>query len=111
LLIIEDDASSRSALAFVLARRGWDVATVGTLAEGMDRLRGSRVDCVVLDLMLPDGDGVAILKHLRQTAPTTRIAVTTGVLDAAWLDHVRAAKPDCLLIKPIKLSDLLACLG
>jgi DNA-binding NarL/FixJ family response regulator len=77
----------------------------------MARLSSVRTDCVVLDLMLPDGDGTIILKHLRKTSPSTRVAVTTGVNDTAWLDHVRAANPDCLLLKPIKLADLLACLG
>ena len=66
---------------------------------------------VVLDLMLPDGDGVVLLRAIRAGGRPTRVAVTTGSIEKARLASVRLLKPDVLLFKPITLEDLLRGLG
>jgi CheY-like chemotaxis protein len=65
------------------------------------------IDSIVLDLMLPDGDGAALLKHAKQVLPNVRVVVATGVLDVQWLARIRALEPASILRKPILLAELL----
>ncbi len=67
-------------------------------------------EAVILDLMLPDGDGLTVLQKVRAEYPTIRVAVTTGVEDRQRLDEIQSLKPDALLRKPLELSDLLRAL-
>jgi DNA-binding response OmpR family regulator len=68
-------------------------------------------DYVVLDLMLPDGDGVVLLRAIRAGGRSVRVAVTTGSIENAKIASVRLLNPDVLLIKPIALEELLRGLG
>jgi CheY-like chemotaxis protein len=106
VLVVEDDPSSRSALQFLLSNRGWDVMLANNLAEAFNCVRANLPDSIVLDLMLPDGDGTLLLEQIHRDHPAIPVAVTTGVLDAAWLKRVREFKPVCVLQKPILLSEL-----
>lgn len=107
LMIVEDDPSSRGALASVFSRRGWAICSVGTHAEAMTFLdHGLVPDCLVLDLKLPDGDGEDILRKVRESGLATRVAVCTGMHDENKLESIRAWKPDRLMVKPIDLDEL-----
>jgi DNA-binding response OmpR family regulator len=108
--VVEDDPSSRSALEFLLTRAGCDVLPAENLTEAFAILKQHvppPIDSIVLDLMLPDGDGATLLQHARSVFPNIRVVVATGVLDADWLDRVQALKPASVLRKPILLAELL----
>src|SRR5262249_1120467 len=110
VLVVEDDPSSRSALQFLLSNRGWDVTLANKLAEAFTSMRASLPDSVVLDLMLPDGDGTVLLERIHREHPEIPVAVTTGVHDAVWLKRVQELKPVCVLQKPISLAELVKVL-
>ncbi len=79
VLLVDDHASFRESLAFLLGREP-DLTVVGeagSLAEAR-RLLGARVDVVVVDLDLPDGDGAALIKELRAANPGGMTLVLTG---------------------------------
>ena len=63
VLIVEDDCMNARALRSIFTRKGCDVATVNTLKDAIPMLDARR-DYIVLDLMLPDGDGLEVLKHV-----------------------------------------------
>jgi len=65
---------------------------------------------VILDLMLPDGDGIQILERIRHDQIHTKVAVTTASSDSTKLDRVRALQPDSMMFKPIDLPQLLRAL-
>ena len=106
VLLIEDDSTSSYALGTILRRQGWEVTTAKTLAEGMRQL-DARPHQVILDLMLPDGDGDKILQHIRASNLPMRVMVTTGSLDPAQLARVNSHAPDAILSKPLNLNSLL----
>jgi response regulator of citrate/malate metabolism len=66
--------------------------------------------CLILDLMLPDGDGIQVLQHIRNRRLPTQVIVTTGASDAARLERVNSLSPMCILTKPIDLDRLQECL-
>jgi DNA-binding response OmpR family regulator len=105
LLIVDDHDATRRALAKLLDHDGWDVLTASTIAEGIDLL-GKEPNCVVLDLMLPDGDGEAVLLKVRQRGLRSRVAITTATGDEARLAAVQRLGPDAILRKPFDLAEL-----
>jgi CheY-like chemotaxis protein len=104
-LIVEDDRVSRTALVKILEQMGHEMDTAVTVAEGLSKL-GQSPECVLLDLMLPDGSGVALLERIRRDALPIRVAVTTGTSDREMLEAVKRLKPDALFLKPLHLPDI-----
>lgn len=102
LLIIEDHDATRLALGKVFVRRGWTVRSGSAVAEALDLLdSGPEPDALILDLMLPDGDGLDVLRQVRGAGLRTHVAICTGTSDPMLLIRARALSPDILLIKPI----------
>jgi two-component system response regulator QseB len=109
VLIVEDDIVSASALGTILRRRGFQVVQVTTVADGLARLAGNP-QFVILDLMLPDGDGATVLKAIRDQHLKSRVLVTTAVNDPQQLRDVRDLKPEMVIQKPIDLTRLLTAM-
>lgn len=65
ILIIEDEESYRDATAYMLQREGFDVSQAGDGAAGLAEFERNGADLVLLDLMMPDLDGMELLKLLR----------------------------------------------
>jgi DNA-binding response OmpR family regulator len=110
LLLVEDDWRTHSALRKILTRFGWEVHSAMTVSGGLALLH-LKPDAIILDMMLPDGDGMEILRQVRASDLTPRIAVTTGIEDRVRLEEIRKYAPDGLLRKPLELQQLLAILG
>ena len=111
ILVVEDDAASRTALKFLLGRDGWTVACVATVAQAIEQLSQQGPDFILLDLMLPDGDGTVVLQALADRRLSSRVIVTTGVIDTAWLARVEAFRPFRILRKPIDMNALFSSLA
>jgi DNA-binding response OmpR family regulator len=108
LLVVEDEADLVSALKVGLGRAGYAVDTALTVAEAGPKLAVEPYDLVVLDLMLPDGDGFELCRQIRASGKDVRILVLTA--RAALADRVRGldAGADDYLTKPFALAELLA---
>jgi DNA-binding response OmpR family regulator len=106
VLLVEDDGRSHQLLRKILMHAGCDVISAMTQAGGLDRIGGG-LDCVILDLRLPDGDGEAILEKIRSERLAVRVAVTTGEGDPERLRRVAEFGPDLLMGKPIDLPELI----
>jgi ActR/RegA family two-component response regulator len=81
--------------------RGWDVETAQTVTYAQ-WLLSRPFNCIVVDLVLPDGQGEMILEAVTASRMTARIVVVTGVADAERLNAVRERfQPAAILTKPI----------
>jgi DNA-binding response OmpR family regulator len=106
-LLVEDHVPTRDVLRRALTRRGWDVSEATTIAEGLTRLDLEYAfDCIMLDLMLPDGEGEVILRKVRTEGSPTRVVVVTAICDPARLREVSYCRPDAVLYKPSDLEGL-----
>jgi two-component system KDP operon response regulator KdpE len=106
VLLVEDDRQSHQLLKQILLRAGCEVISAMTQAGALNRVGGS-LDCVILDLGLPDGDGEAILRRIRVEQRAVRVAVTTAEGDPERLRRVAELHPDLFLRKPIDLPRLM----
>ncbi len=89
---------------------GYEVLVANSVERGIDQL-DSNPTVVILDLMLPDGDGMRILSHARARKLPAKVAVTTAIHDRARLAAVQTLHPTCVLRKPIDLDTLLRAIG
>jgi DNA-binding NtrC family response regulator len=75
--IVDDDALLRLSLRDRFDREGYDLVEAGSCAEATARLT-SDVDLVLLDFQLPDGDGLSVLRHIKQKSPETIVTLMTA---------------------------------
>jgi DNA-binding response OmpR family regulator len=108
VLVVEDDALTHTTLRRVLELAGHKVEAVGTVETALRRL--NEAECVVLDLRLPDGCGLEVLRGVRERGLYVRVTVHTGCADAALIKKVKELNPDALFIKPFNPDDILAWL-
>jgi DNA-binding response OmpR family regulator len=108
VLVVEDDESLRLVLVDNLESEGYAVTAARTLAEARRALALARYDLVVLDLMLPDGDGHALAREVRAASrPERLLMLTARTLED---DVVRGfdVGADDYVLKPYRLRELLA---
>ena len=103
MLVVDDDASVRAMLGYLLHDEGYDVREAADGAEAIEALTVEAPDCMVLDLMMPNIDGVGVLRARRERgfAPDTRVLVLTAktdTKDAIWCWELGA---DEYLNKPV----------
>jgi two-component system, OmpR family, response regulator QseB len=108
ILLIEDDLELGNGVRIALIDQGFAVVWVRRLSEAAHELEGGVADLVLLDLGLPDGDGLTLLKRLRRECKTLPVLVLTArdTLDdrLAGLD----GGADDYLVKPFELAELLS---
>ena len=106
-LVIEDEAPVRGFLRAALEANGYRLVETATAREGLAQAAGRRPDVVLLDLGLPDGDGIDLTRRLREWATTPIIVISARGRDA---DKVAAldAGADDYLTKPFSIEELLA---
>ena len=103
VLVVDDDADLRASLASTLEDVGYEVKQASGGAEGVTMVRASPPDLILLDLMMPDGNGWDVLKHLRAAAETVEVPV---VIVSAYASAVPKGAI-ALLRKPVRRDDLI----
>lgn len=108
LLLVEDSTRLRELVSETVRQAGWRIDAVGSLEEAQASFDAAAYDLVLLDLGLPDGDGLDFLRAIRRQRSTTPVLVLTarGAVDEriAGLD----AGADDYLTKPFNNGELLA---
>jgi len=108
VLAVDDSEALGKTLVHVIRRAGHEVSWARTAAEAEAMARTLDVDVVLLDLRLPDEDGVALARRLRKH-PATRHARLLA-LSGDPLRGGRARPFDGFLVKPVRLPELLAAI-
>jgi DNA-binding NtrC family response regulator len=106
VLVVEDDADLRPMLADSLEAAGFAAAQSPDAADAVSRLDGYAYDALVVDLSLPDGDGMQVLQHAVTRYPSITAIVITGCggVEEA-VNAIRVGAID-FLIKPFQLSQV-----
>ncbi len=108
ILIVEDYKPIREAVARGLKEAGFSVDATGDGEEGLWYAQSAEYDVLILDLMLPGMDGLALLKALRKSGANTSVLILTAKDTVA--DRVRGLElgADDYLVKPFAFEELLA---
>ncbi len=110
VLLIDDDARLSAMVGDYLRHSGFDVATAGSLAAGRERLASESFDALLLDLMLPDGDGLDLCRELRASSRTRSLPLLMLTARGEPLDRIVGLElgADDYLGKPFEPRELLA---
>jgi two-component system, OmpR family, response regulator RegX3 len=107
ILLIEDEEAISDPLAAALAREGFTPLVAGTAAQGLALFESRSPDLVLLDVMLPDGDGREVLRRIRETSRTPVVMLTAR---GEEMDRVLGLElgADDYVTKPFSAAELAA---
>jgi len=106
LLIVDDDMEFRNVVARRFQRRGYEVYHVGSPLEAIKLAQQKHFDVAVLDLAMPEMDGIALLERIRQVDPDTQIIMLTGFGTIQTAIQAMKLGAYDYLTKPCELAEL-----
>ena len=108
VLVVDDEANLSELLSMALRYEGWDVSVAATGRQAVSAAKDIRPDAVVLDMMLPDIDGLEVLRRMRADSPTVPVLFLTA--KDAVEDRVAGltAGGDDYVTKPFSLEEVVA---
>ncbi|HEY1295925.1 MAG TPA: response regulator [Chloroflexota bacterium] len=111
VLVVDDEPLIRELVADALREVGFEIQSAANGVEAFELLRGWLPHVIVLDLMMPQLDGIGFCKRLRLTPPFARIPVL--VVTAAYAPHetVERMGASAILTKPFELDHLVEMVG
>lgn len=110
ILVIEDDLHIQELLRYNLERNGYEVAIIENGAEGFKEAREGNHNVIILDIMLPDMDGLEICKRLRMDKITEKTPIIMITAKGEELDKILGLElgADDYLTKPFSVKELIA---
>ncbi|NOT35627.1 MAG: sigma-54-dependent Fis family transcriptional regulator [Candidatus Eisenbacteria bacterium] len=106
VLVVDDELLIRKSLAKVLRESGYTVETASTGAEGLQKVAEVRPQIMILDMRLPDTDGLSVLRRVRQVDSLLQVIVITAFGDVqSAVDAMKLGAAD-FLRKPYELEDI-----
>ncbi len=107
VLVVDDEPGLRRALSINLSARGWDVTVAADGAGALEAAAATHPDVVLLDLGLPDLDGLDVIAGIRGWSPVPIIVLTARTASADAVDALDAGADD-YVTKPFAMDVLLA---
>ncbi|MCJ8502751.1 response regulator [Desulfatitalea alkaliphila] len=111
VMVVDDEEKVRKYLSRLLQKRGFTVETAADGEAALALLAERDFDVVLLDVLMPGLDGIAVLKEIKQRRPLTEVIILTGNASVntgvAGLQHGAVD----YLLKPVNLDNLMVCMG
>jgi DNA-binding NtrC family response regulator len=107
ILIVDDDDTIRSTMKAILEDEGYEVDLAASGKEGIKKSKETSYNIALLDIRLPDMEGVELLKLLKPAVPRTRRIMITGYPSTQNAIEALNKNADAYLIKPVDIEKLL----
>ena len=110
VLIVEDDPAMSEYIAEILGRAGFQVSAARNGAAGLKAIQSSPPDVAILDIFMPEKDGLEVLVELRQTCSRLQVVITSGkqhLLSGSSLSLAQQLGANATLPKPFTPKELL----
>jgi len=110
ILVIEDDPEIQELLSHSMSKEGWKIIQVKNGEEGLKVLKSKKVNCILLDIMLPGIDGLKVLKKIKENVPYRSIPVIMTTAKGEETDIVTGLElgADDYVVKPYSPKVLIA---
>jgi len=110
IYVVEDDTNISEIESFALKNVGYDVESFGTAGAFYHALKEKLPDLILLDIMLPDEDGLSIIKRIRKEVLTRNIPVIMVTAKSSEIDKVKGldAGADDYMTKPFGVMELIS---
>ena len=109
-LVVDDDKFLVRTLADILKLRGWTVTTAHTGTEAVNAAARETFDVVLMDIRMPEMDGVSAFKAMKRVKPDVRVVLMTAYASDSLLDEARDAGALRVLAKPVDMRALMVLL-
>jgi DNA-binding NtrC family response regulator len=107
ILIVDDDDTIRSTMKAILEDEGYEVDLAASGKEGVQKANETSYNIALLDIRLPDMEGVELLKLMKPAVPRTRKIMVTGYPSTQNAIEALNKNADAYLIKPVDIEKLL----
>ena len=107
ILIVDDDDTIRSTMKAILEDEGYEVDLAASGKEGIKKSKETDYNIALLDIRLPDMEGVELLKLMKPAIPRTRRIMVTGYPSTQNAIEALNKNADAYLIKPVDIEKLL----
>src|SRR5512142_745806 len=108
VLIVDDEQNIRDALGRKLRRDGFNVFLAGNGIEGLRLFHSERPDVVVLDIVMPEMDGLTVCQRIREVAETPIMMLSANAITEEDIIRGLNAGADEYLVKPLRLNEFVA---
>ncbi|MCL2801985.1 MAG: response regulator transcription factor [Treponema sp.] len=110
ILIIEDDSDIQELLSHAMSKEGWKLLQVKTGEDGLKALKSKKVNCILLDIMLPGIDGLRVLRKIKEIEQCKNIPVIMTTAKGEETDIVTGLElgADDYVVKPYSPKVLIA---
>ncbi len=111
ILVVDDAAFMRMRMTKILSEAGYTVLQAENGLEAVEKYKASRPDAVLMDITMPEMDGITALKEIRSFDPAARVAMVTALgQQQIVLEAVKSGTRD-FLVKPCEGDRVLAAVG
>ena len=107
VLVVDDEPLLTETIANDFKRKGFNVYTASSGSSALKVIESHKVDLVVSDIRMPDGDGLSLLEGIRKTSPHIIVILMTGFTDYSEEDCLKKGAK-CVLQKPFIQKQLRA---
>ncbi|MFT5369136.1 MAG: CheY-like chemotaxis protein [Candidatus Latescibacterota bacterium] len=106
ILVIEDDPSIMTSITHVLRHNRFKAVTANVWTEALDALAESEPDLILLDLVMPNIDGVKLLQFLRESGSATPVIIVSASIDKAAREVINKLGISAFIAKPFRINVL-----
>ena len=107
VLVVDDDAHIRDVVCFALRREGFDTLEASTGQAAAEKFEAEQPDLIVLDVLMPEGDGIAVCKQIRQSSIAPIIFLSSKDAEADRIKGLDIGGDD-YVTKPFSVRELIA---
>ena len=107
ILVVDDDVNIRKSMEAILVAEGYDVDLAGDGKEAIRKSESATYNIALIDIRLPDMDGVELLTRMRESVPKTRKIIITGYPSMQNAIEAVNRKADAYIVKPVDVEKLL----
>ncbi len=106
VLVVDDEQFIRKILSRIIKREGFDVEEACDGQNALDKMEKDQYDFVVSDIKMPNLDGMALLKNIKENYPMTKVLLVTAYSGIYTPTQILNAGADAFIIKPFKNSEI-----
>ena len=103
ILVVDDDAHILKLYSIELQEEGYDVTTAGSGKEAMEKFEQEEFDLITLDILMPDVDGITLLRKMKEKKPRLPIIMSTAY---DYRDDFAVWASEAYLVKSADLTEM-----
>jgi CheY-like chemotaxis protein len=106
VLVVDDDPDLAAICSLILESEGYETSVASNGVDAYDKLSATRVDAVLLDVMMPVMDGLTVCRLLKSDPDTEQLPVIVMSASEKLREQARVAQADAVIAKPFNIDDL-----